>query len=520
MVAGISPDDPNFAEAVLNSFNTSFIRDFKINLNSFLHRQYSYYLLDRETVIIMIVTAVFGYAICGQSEDRYIQYFELVNSLREDDAEEVRMFLNNLVHDVESRNMTIDSMAKVSSSRRVIFGFENKIGEYEIKINELNAILNASNRELKRYKERNQTLVTENVKLKEEVQILTKDLSVVNEKYTESMNAIISGKEEQHTREIKELERKLEDTKIENAELKEKVEHLKQKKNVFKEENRTHKKTLSVISDNYVDKETYDKKLQEKLELEKKVMELENNYAVEISETKSLKSQLEKTKNEKKRVLEEKDREYEMKLNELRKQQQVQQDNIFHNKLNKSSVTEDPSNDLAKQRAQGWDRLTDILDNDFGNNYVTNSDFNFKTRNQSNNQMESEFIDRMEKLQTKFEELKALSSSENEGLKLKIKQMNEELLKMKQSKITESNFGTSRTISRLKSRDISSMKKNPEISEEFVQKMVDMEKKVKHLTNENKYLHQSIIKNLGAYKAQTDVLYTVIKNYIGNDSST
>lgn len=513
LISGISPDDSAFAQKILESFNSHFLKEFNVNLSDFLHRNFAYYLKDRESVIVMIVTSVFAYAICSQSEERYIQYFEVVNTLNEEDAEEVRMFLNNLVQDVEARNLSIGSLRRVSSSRRVIFGFENKLSEYEVKMNELNMVLTACNRELKRYKEKNETLVRENDKMKKDIHELTDSLSQINEKYEDRIKNIVNEKEAIYTREIKDLRRKLEDAEIENTQLKEKVEVLTSKKKVFKDENRAHRKTLSVISDNYVDKDTYNKKMQEKAELERKLMEMENNYAVEISETKSLKDQLEKTKNEKKIIMEQKDKEYEAKLNEIRKQVQ-EQDNVFNNtKLNKSALTNMLNYNLSRH-GHTWDRLTDMLDNDFTRGNLHNSDFDSK-KDPSQAKLEGEFIDRLEKLQNKFEELKALSSSENEGLKNKIKQMSDEIYKLKSSRISESNFATTRTYSRLKSRDISAMKKNTDISEEFVQKMVDMEKKIKSLTNENKYLHQSIIKNLGAYKTQTGILYTVIANYVG-----
>lgn len=516
MVKGISPDDIKFTQKILENFDLHFSKDFKTDLSDFLHRNYTQFFMDREIVVIMILTAAFAYAICSQSEERYIQYFESINSLGDDDAEEVRMFLNNLVHDVETKNLSMGSMHKVSSSRRVIFGFENKLTEYEVKIQELNSVLVSANRELKRGKEKTESLIKDNDRMKVEIRILTKNLSEMNEKYAEQLKAIVSEKEMTFAREMKDMRRRLEDAEAENSRMKDKIDQVRQKKDVIKQENKSHRKTLSVLSDNYVDKEAYDKKTKEKLELERKLMELENNYAVEISETKSLKDQLEKTKNDKKKIMEEKDKEYERKLNEIRMQYQAEQDNVFNNiKLNKSAMTNNQLDKMAGQKVHDWDRLTNILDNDFNRNNFNNSDFDFKTKDPIQASMENEFIDRVERLQNKFEELKALSSSENDGLREKIKQMSDEIYRLKTSRISESNFVTTRTYSRLRSQNQSGLKKNSDISEEFVSKVVDLEKKVKTLTNENKYLHQSIIKNLGAYKTQTDIFYSVIKSYVG-----
>lgn len=503
--------DPALLLTIFENFNTQFKANFFITADTFLSDHPKYHEDDRRYVVLLIVSLSLAFTICTQREEDYIRYFEAVGNLSEDHADEVKLFLNVLIKEVENRGMIVDEGQKVSSSRKIIFGFEDKINEYEDKIIELTNGLSAANREVKQLSTANKTLTKRNKELKNEVEHLKVAISKVSDKNTREKEEEFKNREANFKKEIKNLRKKIEDGELEKEALQNKLHKVKLKKRALKEENLSHTKALSDISENYIDKDVHDKQLKEKMKMEQKLLEMENNYVLEISETKSLKSTISKQEREIKQY-QKKDKEYNERLNTLRTQTRNPDSNIFStNNLIKSNFTNPVKN--RRERNHTLDP-SGLLKDDY-----SGSDFDFDSRPGFRNQPQNinKIHDNIEQLNKKLEQLKVSKNVENRELEKTVKQLMEEIKQLKRKgNQKDSHFVTNKTHSRLKSRDLSAIRKNPEMSDELVQKIIGMEKKIKELKNENTYLHQSIVKNLSGYKYQMDVLYSTIRGYVNN----
>ena len=70
---------------------------------------------DRRFLILLLVSLSLAYTICTQKEDDYIVYFEAVAGLSEEHSNEVKLFLNVLIKEVESRGMIVDEGQKIAT---------------------------------------------------------------------------------------------------------------------------------------------------------------------------------------------------------------------------------------------------------------------------------------------------------------------------------------------------------------------------------------------------------------------
>ena len=484
-----------------------------MNVSEFLDDDYEHYLNDKQAIVLVIISLVLAFAICTQKEEEYIQYFEAVGDMPEDSGDEIKLFLNILIQEVENRNMILDSQLKASSSRKIIFGFEDKINEYEDRIVDLTNKLSFANREVKRLKHSNERLEFENADMKHTIERLSVSLSDLTDRHKKELKNELELQEKAFQKRIKELTRQLGDAELENDRTMAKLEKVRQKKKALKEENLSQNKALSDISENYIDKEQHERNMRERLELQKRYLEMENNYALEVSETKSLKRTLSKQEKELLKY-KRKDKEYKKKIDELRqKNSQMTHANTNSNNLIKSNFTTPNrgfSNNNGRYKAYGLD--TNPLNDDY-----SHSDFDFDSRASPRKQPNFDHMnENIEKLKQKMEMFKEKKSSENREHEKIIKQLMEDIkILKKKGSGGESYYDRSRT-SRFKSRDISGGGRGKGMSEDLIQKVMGMEKKIKELTSENKYLHQSIVKNLSSYKFQTDILYSTIKSYINN----
>ena len=470
----------------------------------FLSEHYKHYLNDRSVLILMIICLIFAYKISTQKEEDYIDYFQAVADMKSDGGNEVKVFLNELIQEVEAQNMIKENQSQVTSSRRIIFGFENQINEYEGRIIELTDNLSNAKRELAQYKEINDKLYKENSNLKKRVESLTVELTQMSDKSKKNLESKFIAKEMNYQKEIKTLQQKMQELMLEKDQIHNKLIKVKQKKKALKEENMSQNKALSDISENYIDREELAKHRKEKEEYQRKLLALENDYALEVSETKSLKSAIKK-KDKELKDLKQKDKDYHKKINELRERV----DSQAQGNLIKSNLT-NPVN-------RGRHAQIDLL----GDDVSDLSDYELPGRGLRKDRSFDNVNMNIEKLNRNLDQLRMAKNIENNELSQMVSKLQDEIKhlkkKMSTSRTNESNFVTNRTTSRLKSRDLSAIRKNPEMSDELVQKIIGMEKKIKTLTNENKYLHQSIFKNLSSYKYQADILFTTITSYVNSN---
>ena len=495
--------DNNLFKKIFENFDKAFKSQFNMSTVDFFNDHYKHYLNDRSVLLLMIISLTLAYKISTQKEEDYIDYFQAAAEMESDSGVEVKSFLNAVIQIVEGKNMVKDSQSQVTSSRRIIYGFENQISEYENKIIILTDNLSNTNRELAQHKEVNDKLYKENSILKKRVEELTIQLTQLSDKNKKDLGDKFKTKELTYQKEIKDLKRKLQDLTLEKDQIQTKLIKTKQKKKILKEENLSQNKALSDISDNYIDKEELDRHKKEKDEMQMKLLELENNYVLEVSETKSLKSAIKKKEVELK-MLKQRDKDYLKKINELRDRVDSQAQG---NNLMKSNLT----NPHLKGRNQ-----LDLI----GDDASDLSDFDLPGRGIKRDKSFDNINFNIEKLNKNLDQLRAAKKIENEELSQTIFQLRDEIKHLKKKinkpKPDDSNFVTNRTTSRLKSRDLSAIRKNPEMSDELVQKIIGMEKKIKTLTNENKYLHQSIFKNLSSYKYQADILFTTLTSYVNS----
>lgn len=498
------PNSKEFLENLFDNLSYIYRHNLSRGLVEFLKFDYRIYNDDVNSLMIVLVQSVISYIILNQDESNYMKFFEQVTQMESLQADKVTEFLHLALAEVEKANPEVHSKKIISQRRLSLSKFEKKFAEYEEDIVRLKMNLNESRNETDKQKLRNQQLVSENRQLRNELQVLTTALSEATEKVTQKLGLEFKQREEELLKDLEKMQKRFDEQSFELRTHREKLLHIKEKKKKLKEENTSNRERLKSVKQNFVPKDEYERKVQEGLDLERKLMQLENSLIADTSETRSIQMRNQRLKSEKKQLADKFEKEVselEMKLEETTSRL----DEYERNSDNRSYTTSVNGRDKLKQPKLDWKAKSGI------DNFATNlegSDFS------EGNMLKAEMNGKYESMLRQFEELKMLSSTENKQLRDKVLEMNSEMQKLKRE-----NRAGSQLLQRSKSiveqrSTVSDLRKNQEVSGELLNKICDLEKREKQVKIENKYLHESIIRNLAAYKSQLDVLYTVLGSYM------
>lgn len=460
-------------------------------------------------IVLFLLSLVLAFAICTQKEEDYLQFFEAVGEVPSEAGDEVKVFLNELIQEVENRNMILESQLKTTSSRRIIFGFEDKLNEYETKIAELNNSLGFAKREAKGLKHANERLESENMDLRKNVERLSITLSDLSDRNKEELSEALKSQEAAFHKRMTDVTRRLSEAELEADRLRTKLAGYKQKNKALKEENLSQNRALSDISENYVDKEQHERDRKERQQLQQRVLEMENNYALEVSETRSLKQTL--TRKEKElRKFEKRDKDYRKKIEELRQRNSQQPiPNVDSHNLIKSNLTNPIRNYSNNRKVKAYG-----LDSYPNRDQLSNSDFDSDSRASPRKRHDfSQMNANIEKLNKNMEVFRVKKNDENEEHERIVERLMDDIKMLKKKNNGgESHYKQSRT-SRFKSQNISGERG---VGEKMIKKNLELEKKVKELSSENTYLTNSILKNTSSHRSQIEILYSVVSSYIDN----
>ena len=245
------------------------------------------------------------------------------------------------------------------------------------------------------------------------------------------------------------------------------------------------------LKDETVPRILFEKLQDEKLDLEQRLIEKDNSMHVELSEATTLKEQLTRQKKKYEQQLLEREMKYKCEINELTKRNGEISIRLEEAEKLGLSVIPRKKTNTSPSRIDPDDE----------------SMMNFLTQNTENKQM----LQRFDNFQSVIDGLKTGFYTENEKLRGKITQLNEELGLLKSKNFNDQSFNKSMNV--LNSRDISQAKKGEDISGDFVEKLVKLEQSNKMLKRENKMLMSKIEKDICFHRYQLDLIMSTVMSY-------
>lgn len=369
---------------------------------------------------------------------------------------------------------------------------DNKIGEYEERISSLKFDLKHMQDQMRERDIKIESLENINSEMGKEIEQL-------NNVLTQSMEEKAIFFEKEMNNQKNKYESRIKDFRNEILRLKDEL-----KTKVKKEKVSKRKKTNSVILEEGI---LINQKLEKKMEEEKtkflkekhksqrNLLQMENSYITEKMQKESLEDRIKKLKNQKMQIKNEKDgmeEKLNKTINHLRKMlsdiqtKTALEDKLISPPIEKNPIFEENENDLIN------------LNKNFYKTQINNEDL----------------LKKYEKVHIKFEQLQNKFISKKDELEEQIKILNEEILRLRavnQSFCSEEKNSllksqNQNTLSTLTSSKIAKTK----ISQRFLEKMIDLEKKNQILEKENEILNHKDLKDLDFYKMQIDILYSTV----------
>lgn len=400
----------------------------------------------------------------------------------EEERKEISEFIKDLLFLVEKQQNEFEFDDKDI--------LNNKIGEYEDRISQMKF-------DLKHIKEKN---IEKDLKIQNLENInmeMGKEMEQLSNVLTQSMEEKVVYFENEMKFQKSKYEKKIKDFQNEILKLKDNLK-IKVKNERIVNRKREDSDILQeglLISQKFEKKikEEKSKFLKEKHNSQRNLLKMENSYITEKMQKDSLEERLKNLKKEKKQIQKNKN-EMEVKLNKtishLRKMlSDVQSKIALEEKIMSPPIEKNPI---------------------FEENELENLDKNFY-KVQSNNEI---LLKNYEKLHLKYDQLQNKFIIKKEELEEQIKLLNEEVLRLRKQNQSfcfeeKSNYLKSQneiTLSTLTPSKIGKTK----ISQKFLEKMLELEKKNLILEKENDILNKKDLKDLDFYKMQIEILYSTI----------
>ena len=509
-----------------DEFKLIFKNDYKIALNKLLLCDLNDLEENKDInlKVLGIIQISLTLIIMTRPEDEYINLFHQITEVEklEEDVEDLNNFIKDIIEKIDEPRLN-DSLTFHFGSSFVSpqNPLEKKLEQYEKEINNLvnkNKDIEDENKkmrnQIKNLINSNKKLVLENEEFKMQYM---KNTDVRRMSFDDKFWKLKKAEEEKFNI----LQKQYKELKINRDYLKNKLEQALEENEEMEEENKSHMETLSTIPGKFVKKKKYDKLLGDFHKMERKFMQMENNYVTEKSQVSFMEKQLKKLKvryNEKK--IEEEN--YKGKISLLRnkfKQKSIR----INTEMNQSSMTQPPllPGDDKKLSINFQTKLDLSTDLNLEDSDLHSNSFLPVTNDSKNNY---EMFRVLETMQATIDNLKSQTNTQNKGLDIKFKNMKKEIedLKSKNKNIKNENQ------SLLKSRNDISMysrdsrmsrnsrysRKNSDISEDFVDRAVMDEKKIKKLRENYKKLNKEFIESRDFYSHQSSLLYSIILQFL------
>lgn len=476
--------------------------------------------------ILSIIQICLSLIIMTRPEDEYINLFHLIGEVEklEEDVEDLNNFIRDIIEKIDEPHLN-DSLTFHFGSSFVapMDPLVKKLEQYEKEIERLGGKYEMVVEENKRIKNQVKNLINSNKELRDEnEEFKIKYMENTDMKRMSFDNKFWNLKKEEEEK-YNTLQKQYKELKMNRNLLKNKLAEALEEKEEMEEENKSHIETLSTIPGKFVKKQKYDKLSENFFKMERKFMQMENNYITEKSQVNFMEKQLKKLKSkyDEKKLEEES---YKGKISDLRKKFKQRSKKTNDLNLKQSIMTQPPlltpedQNKITFQTKIDLSTDLNLEDSDLH----SNSFLPITTTNSNNYEMYKV----LETMQATIDNLKSQTNSQNKGLDLKFKNMKREIEDLKNKNKNYKNENQSL----LKSRNDTSMysrdsrmsrlskysRKNSGISEEYVDKAVKDENKIKKLRESYKLLNKEFIESRDFYSHQSSLLYSIILKFLSN----
>jgi len=439
---------------------------------------------------------------------------KLINSIsNEEEANTVKEFVDELIHLLNKPNLQ-DSFAEHTHRSSTLTEFRQRFKIYEDQISLLTTEVSEKQSKLKEASQKVEGLTSENSELKKEVNRLNVYLTEIKDEQTLMLREKEQNLKKTFDSQKRDLNVILEGLQKQVAELKDQNSEYLQAIAQLTLKVKDCEDTINTIPNTYVLKAKYEELNQEKSKLEKKVLELENTIYAQTSENESLRAQTATLRNNLERAMFEKEHRYKSEIDDLTDQLKKKCKTLEEYEVDKKDIN---GKGLRRQSSSKFDEFYN--DNMKFSYRFLNIDESAFTKDLNNHtqdtQLNQNLLEKFEYLQQMFEKHRIESTKENSTLNNRIKELTYEINKLKtQNKmIAEEKLSLQKSVREFNSREISVVKKNPEMSGEFVEKLVRVDQQNKTLRVENKLLKEKVLKMTTTHGQETDLLYSAVYSH-------
>ena len=465
--------------------------------------------------IIALIEIIIVYIISTQHEEEFLSLFEIVGGLNSVHSDLVKDFFMEIIGVVNKPNLQESLIEQPIANNASIQEFEGKLNEYEVTITNLQTQLSESKKNNDKKNKMIEELKNQNTLLENELQKQEILLNSMNKDTTNELEEQIESLTANYNKRIQNINNKLTASNSYKDMLERQLKQLIEENKKIEKETSIKIKSLRTLPVSHVSKEVYESLRNEKNELERRLMDLENSFATELSDKDHLKDQINKLKRELESRLTEQKKTFDGVISDLNDKlvdKQKKLETALSQRTNIQSSTLQKSAKYDEYDTSNTDQAFLMSTFKFQNSEFNANDLNNKPPCITN----SEVIERFDVLQRKFEEMRLNSKKENEELKIKIKSLTEELMsaKSKNNSLHTNRSNAYTSMRDLGSREMNKSKKKSLISEELVDKMMGIEKENRKLKFTNSMLQEKLIKNTGRFNEQLDILQSVVSAYV------